>query len=295
MSLLKKITANQKGQTLVFVLLVMTAALAVGIAISSRTISTIRRTTNIDTASRALAAAEAAVEYHLARTASELDSLAGYPPSGNSPSNVTQCTQVSSTPIRYPGTGTLDSDLQTYAEVIVTRIGCMSNNQSYDVEVSPDKVLELRLDNGTDGVASFDITARNPTALGLHIIELYQQGTQVQWRKRSVNLGSSNAISSDTNITTGASTINYQTANPGGSVRPLLVRILPIKSAPGKTSLTIRNVSSYALPYQGHKITAVGIVGGSQNSVNRTIVAAKSIPALPAIFNFGVYGESGIN
>lgn len=295
-----KLFLNQKGQTLIFVLLIMTVALAIGIAISSRTISTVRRTTNLDTSARALSAAEAAVEYYLTRSSSELDTLSGYPPTGSNPSNVTTCTPTSTPATRYPSSGYLDQDLNTFANVGIQRVGCMQNDQTFTIEVAQDKILELKTDNGSDGTASFQITVNSPTDVGLYFLELYSQSGQVQVRKRSVNLNNStiiSATSSNTPTTVSSNAYSYQTqvAGAGPSIRPLLVRILPLKSVAGKTSITIRNTSNYTLPYQGHRITATGFVGSSQNSVNRAITAVRTIPALPTIFNFGVYANTSIN
>lgn len=57
----------QKGQTLLFVIVSVTIALAVGIAVSTRTLSSLRRSARSDTSARVIAAAEAGIENLLSK------------------------------------------------------------------------------------------------------------------------------------------------------------------------------------------------------------------------------------
>ena len=63
---------NQKGQTLLFVVVAMTIALSIGINASVRTLTSLSRTSRTDTASRALAAAEGGIERYLVLSSKEL-------------------------------------------------------------------------------------------------------------------------------------------------------------------------------------------------------------------------------
>ncbi len=138
----------------------MTVALAIGIAISSRTISTVRRTTNIDTSSRALSAAEAAAEFYLSQTPAQLDSptTTGF---ANPNDNITNCdTMPADLSVKYPpANGSIGGDLTTTANVRVRRVGCINNAHTTPVTFSVDngKVFELKL-NPIDNVADLTIS-----------------------------------------------------------------------------------------------------------------------------------------
>ena len=64
---------NQKGQTLVIVLLVMILALATGLIVSNRVIQGFKRSVKIDSSVRALGVAEALVERILTLNSGTLD------------------------------------------------------------------------------------------------------------------------------------------------------------------------------------------------------------------------------
>ena len=63
----------EKGQTLLFVIVAVTIALVVGVSVSTRTISSIRRVSRTDTSTRIIAAAEGGIENLLGRTYEQLD------------------------------------------------------------------------------------------------------------------------------------------------------------------------------------------------------------------------------
>ncbi len=285
----QKNTLNQKGQTLVFILLIMTVALAIGVAISSRTISTIRRTTNIDTSSRALAAAEAAIEYYLAKPTILLDQASGFTGPNDRPTECSLATPP--VPKVYPDSGnSIGNDINTSAEIVIKRIGCVSGSQTHSFDVDEGKVFELRLDKTQNNRANlrFDLGS---TRAALYIIELYDSTglDAVAMRKTGYlfNSFSSSELNGFTNAS-GGSYLDYQT-----NTRPYLLRIIPIGS---KIRMTYsRTGGSFNIPYQAHEITATGKIGGSQNSVTRTVVATKTLPHLPAAFNFALFSKTGIN
>jgi hypothetical protein len=90
---------NEKGQALVFVVATMTVALAVGVGVSLRNLSSLSRISRTDTSSRAQAAAEGGAENVLSLTDNELEAKIGasptvitYVPTGND--NVTAEAEV---------------------------------------------------------------------------------------------------------------------------------------------------------------------------------------------------------
>lgn len=68
--------SNQKGQTLLFVIVAVTIAMAVGVAVSTRTIQSLKRVARTDTSARVIAAAEGGIENLLSRNYSQLNEAA---------------------------------------------------------------------------------------------------------------------------------------------------------------------------------------------------------------------------
>lgn len=103
---------NNKGQVLLFVAVSMVIALGIGLSTSERTISSLFRTSETDTSTRALAAAEAGAENVLRRGYNELESAVGssitvdipYPTSGASAQALVS---ISEAPGTSPVTGPL--------------------------------------------------------------------------------------------------------------------------------------------------------------------------------------------
>ncbi len=96
----------------------------------------------------------------------------------------------------------------------------------------------------------------------------------------------------------GSSLVSGFSSQAGNSINyttnrfPYMLRIIPIGS---DTRITYaRRVGSYNIPFQGYEIVAVGVIGSSQNQVNRSVTAVKTLPHLPSIFNFSIFAQSGI-
>ena len=71
---------NEKGQTLLFVIVAVTIAMAVGVSVSTRTIQSLKRVARTDTSARVIAAAEGGIENLLSKTYSQLDQVADRTP-----------------------------------------------------------------------------------------------------------------------------------------------------------------------------------------------------------------------
>ncbi|MBI4091173.1 hypothetical protein HY419_00310 [candidate division WWE3 bacterium] len=260
----------------------MTIALAVGITISSRSISTARRTTNIDTSSRALAAAEASIEYYLARPVSEMNGLA--------PANC----NVNPATLRYPAiaTSSLSSDdVMTYSEVNITRYGCLSGGQNAKYDIRKDGVLELKL-NSSSG--SLDICWESPPGgpeATLYYHYIYEpNANDFRIKKEGYNPVGSGRQSEN----------NMQYANPGncftralpGTDNPRLLRIMSLYAP---STITMTAGAGTTLQYQGFTIKAAGVVAAATQPIKRNVTATRSLPYLPALFNFAVYSNSSNN
>lgn len=105
---------NNKGQVLLFVAVSMVIALGIGLSTSEKTISSLFRTSETDTSTRALAAAEAGAENVLRRGFSELEPSIGSTitvniPYPNPSASARAVVQVMETPSISPITGPLNN------------------------------------------------------------------------------------------------------------------------------------------------------------------------------------------
>ncbi|MEK7595838.1 MAG: hypothetical protein AAB443_04610 [Patescibacteria group bacterium] len=283
--------SNQKGQTLIFVILIMTIALAIGISISNRTVSTVKRTTNVDSSSRTLAAAEAGIESVLTRTVTDLNSsISG---------SATDCTSAYTT--TYPATSG-SADITTKASISIKRYGCLTTsapNNKYVYDVEQDNVLELKFDHGASLIPNninLNITWKYPnaaTASSLYLMEISGSNMNNLEVFRKGYRAGSQANNFELVLNPSSTGFNYQTRT-----HPRVLRILSLYS-PSTVTVT-NNTAGVTLPYQGFEITSTGILGdstltglGSKDLVRRSVVVKRSLPYLPAIFNFALYSQNG--
>lgn len=288
---MQKTSANSgnKGQALVFVILLMSIALAVGTSISSRTISSIRRTTNIDSAQRARAAATAGVEFYLSKSGSALETA--ITSNGGSASGCPSTTNS----IVYPSQSSeplseKTDNVDTSVQVRIGRYGCLNNpsDPPFTVAIAKDNLLELKLGGG-GGSNSVDIcfTSASP-ASSLYLTLISGTSPNYSIKKYGYNqagVSSSNNFQSTTSNGTD-SCINSSNFDLGSN--PQILRILSLYNS---STVKIKTLGNYNLPFQGYTISATATVGGPNGTV-KTVNATKSLPYLPVPFNFGVYSQS---
>jgi len=272
---------NQRGQTLIFVLLIMVIALGVGISISSRTISTVRRTTNIDSSSRALAAAEAGVESYLSKSVSTLDTLAG----------AAGCTSQS-TPQNYTVAGT--DGISTTAEVVIGRYGCVTAaGDPYIYNLERDRVLELKTAGSTFPL-ELNICFSSPASGdSSSLYYLLISGTpNYTVRKTGYNQGLSATGNNFISLPSIGGKSCFALTIPSDS------QLLRLQSLYNSSTITV-GANTGSLRYQGFTITSTATIGttgatvaGAEDRVKRTVRATRSLPYLPAAFNFAIFSDS---
>ena len=105
---------KETGQALLFVVVAMTIALAVGVSVSVRSLSSVSRVSGTDTFSRVSAAAEGGAERFVVKTIQELADLTGTCTGsyGDPPSPPAECL------VTFPGT--LDNADPINAQTILT-------------------------------------------------------------------------------------------------------------------------------------------------------------------------------
>lgn len=268
---------NEKGQALIFVVATMTVALAIGVGVSLRNLSSISRTTRSDTAARAQAAAEGGAENILAKSESELADMVGH-----------VAKEIKFT----PATGSKDK-IVAVASVTVTEYTIPSGSSYFPLEVSRDQVSEVKLDGGAveicwsslDSNAGSDIyyTAYNDAG------DITREGVEANNRS-----GFPSDYDSDGTFV-GASGGNSDFDNCHDANLPSDALGIRIRSINRDSSLGVYP-SSGSLPSQGYLITSVGRLDNAPEGEDAEVVVkvARSHPYMPGILDFGLYsGDSG--
>jgi len=276
---------DQKGQALLFVILTMTVAMAVGVGISLRTISSVSRTTRTDTAARVLAAAEGGAENYLVHTISELEN------------DISLCTDASPCEVEFEPFP--DDNIATLAEVVVDTYG---DEIVYETEVQKDQVKEIYLEGYNHGEIQICWKALS----GLDPVDLYfivyprDGDLDDMVRIGATQGGVGYPTGHDTNLETatagscndvgGYDYVYTLTGLPGNKTQ--ILRIRPLING---ARLAVNSLSGNPLPHQGYKITSVGKLRDVADEVTalKTVVVYKSRPYLPAVWDFGIYTETG--
>ena len=287
---------NKSGQALLFVVVVMTIALAIGIGVSVRTIGSLQRTTQTDTAARVQAAAEAGVERFLLVPNSQLNAIA------NNPSEAT-CSAAGDGIYYDPDlagggcvlevdvSSTLDTITST-AVVNVTPFTTTSNlaGDHYSFDVAAGDVKEVNLEGYVSDQISICWKSYDVSGSDLYYVVYDQDGIETRGGLNGnvtdpeyVSEGfapvlSGNGAYTFCGIVSLGDTLNYG---------------LRIRSLSGASNVGVYPLSD-ELPGQGYKITSIGVLLENEQ-VTQTVTAYKSLPYLPAIFDFGVYGQTVTN
>ena len=284
---------DQKGQALLFVLVAMTIALAIGINISVRTLSSISRSARSDTAERVRGAAEGAIERALSAPIVRLNALAQ--PDGH---NLTNCRNANLMGydsvtgrclVEFPATWT-DDNIDARALVTVESFNETSLG-AYTFQVEQGQTVEVNL-NGYTGTnvkicwnslggssdlyytiyRSGGITAKGGITSGQIPLPY------VQTDFLGTNSTQSGFSYCRTNIVTGTS--------------PYGLRIMSLGSV---SEVGVFALGGHSLPVQGFLVTATGeLIQEGVVKVSRNVVIYRSYPFLPSIFDFAIYAESGL-
>jgi hypothetical protein len=283
----------EKGQTLLFVVVAVTIALAVGISVSTRTISSLRRVTRTDTSTRVIAAAEGGIENMLGRTYSELDQA----------KEAANCEAIG-------------AELQ----LIGSTSSCVYNFNPVDVEGGGDLIssravvkVETFNSNEEDGGYSFDL---QPGAIREVYIPsfLYAPNTiQICWENQDSAVFYS-SYNSDGDVLKGGLYPNSGFSHDGevsgvfdsvgdapfdrsslGYNYCLDVNLidnhhgLRIKVLYSDSKVVVFPTSG-ELPTQGYKLTSRGEIVTNEGSEEKaTVIVHKTFPYAPDIFDYGIY------
>ncbi|HSX39437.1 MAG TPA: hypothetical protein VLI92_02495 [Candidatus Saccharimonadales bacterium] len=278
---------KQQGQALLFVLISMTIALAVGINVSLRTISTLARTSNTDTATRVLAAAEGGAEQFVVKSNQTLSGLLSTC-NGNYGTNNTAVPD--SCAVKFD-TNLLNADpVKAQAAVKVETFSSNKPN-GYEITVKKDNVGEVNLVGTTTPltVCWKPIAPAKPTDIYL----IFHTTLGAVGAKQGLT---SNAVASPYKTT------GFTTAGSGGAsgysycvttVAVVSPKTLRVYSLHGDSNVLIQ---SNSLPVQGYKITSFGqLINQGKITATKTVVVYRSNPFLPSVFDAGIYTLNDLN
>lgn len=292
----EKNTLNKKenGQALLFVVVAMTIALAVGINVSLRTLSSISRSSRTDTANRVLAAAEGGAENFIVKPTKELVSLSSVCVGGYSGINSAPAQCV----VKYVGTG---DNITAAALVTVEEFRYTDNgNKVYQLSVAKDSVREVSLSGYS---ASSIKLCWTPDAGGdesdlYYIIYHYNSSSnKYSYDKGFLTTGGIPApysLGDSTSAGSGAGT-SYSHCNTisGLSGNLLSMRIMSLGN---NSTAGVFPASGADLPPQGYKITSVGqLFENAAVKEEKTVVVYRSNPYLNSVFDFGIYSVGALN
>lgn len=287
------------GQTLVIVLLAMVASLTVGLAVSTRTISTLRQTTFTSQAAAALSAAEAGAEEALKRLADTDDTCSASVTSGSS------CVYSSASKTYTVGpcltaldvaSGQYKKSFSAAGQSGATFSYCVEQggggSGDYTFDLEKDKTQELKINHGDPGgyggssvsvcwyIQGFD---RTPAA-SLEVISV-SGSTLVSKAAYNSNTDGQSGNGFDSVLIGDATYKNCATVDTSS------VKIVRVRSLYNDVSVVVKPQAGNPLPFQSYQIGSVGSLGGVVKKVRVT----KSLPALPSVFDFGLFSGSQVN
>jgi hypothetical protein len=288
---------NRKGQAILFAVVGVTIALAVGVTVASRNLSTITRVSRSDTSERAFAAAEGGIEKLLVLSGSQLDAIIGNATGSCSPVSGTLL-YAGSCNIKYPKPA--EDPIESAADLKVEKY-------RYNATYETTNYLALDIDNGSmaevtlgdsTGKYSGNLTLcwENKAAAIYYSFNNYYATCDI--RKGALRSSDNSTVFPNVNNTSGegftvVSTQNYgfsrcntfTLSGAGNTFDSLRIRALYERTLVGI-------FASPDLPYQGYKLTSSGKITGAGEVVKK-VVAYRSYSFMPGVFDAAIFNPMG--
>jgi len=284
-----KVVKFYRGQILVIIVLGTTIALTVALAVSARTLSTVRQTTTNSRAQAVLAAAEAGAEVALARLKNGECKIAG------SCINITSSIPETQTSYSYSvsqGAGSSDPYLFDLIRDQVAQIYLRDNQTS---DYYPGTAVDVCwYDPSLDGSPESE-NALEVIYYGNVTGSTYKYGYIGADPSGGPNLGStgfSNA-GGGRSVTVSGKTVSFnhcQTIPEAPTQMDGHPEILRMRALYSSFSVVIVPQIGKTLPIQSYVIESTGQT--SDGTVKKKIRVTKSLPALPTIFDFAIFNGS---
>ncbi|MCL5004077.1 MAG: hypothetical protein M1352_02285 [Patescibacteria group bacterium] len=280
-----------RGQTLVIILLSTSVALTVALAVSIRTISSLKQTTTSTRAQASLAAAEAGAEVALDRLKNN---------TCGSGANAGNCTSADD-PGNVNGWIIL-TDSSTQYKYAVSSVGG-SNSDPYLMDLAKDQTQEVKLNNTFNNqpvrVCWWNSSADgSETTNALEIIYADDAGHMAKYAYNGTAPSSPDGFA----VAGGGATVNFPssgasvsfshcvtfTATTSGGSNAKLFRLKAFFS--NFTAVADNSVSGKSFPAEAYQILSTGQT--SDGSVVKKVRVTKSLPALPGMFDYGLFSGS---
>ncbi|HLB51973.1 hypothetical protein A3F07_03315 [candidate division WWE3 bacterium RIFCSPHIGHO2_12_FULL_38_15] len=303
---------NQKGQALLFVVVALTIALALGVGVSLRELTSSSRVSRTDTSSRVLGAAEGGAERFLTLSRAQLERASAPLSNTDCPPNTTfyddtQAGGKDGCKVAFnPTTG---DNIRAEAIVRVSTFKYNSaDNLAFETVIPSGEVREINTEGA--GAMSLQLCWRaDPDNGGNTPVDLYyiDYGAQGVYVKQGVRAGtrSGTYVESLTFVDASSapancSALGYRftrtvTLDTSLGRTPYGLRIRSLNTNVKMRVMPTTNVSLF--PIQGYKIDSTGMLSSiSDVSVTATaqVLAYRSLPYLPVVFDFGLYSEAAL-
>ena len=294
---------SQFGQILLMVVVFMTIALALGISISLRSISSISRVSDVDTSSRVLAAAEGGAEAFLQKSSQELTSLTDAC-NGNYTNGVpAQCA------INY-NAGSANDFINAQAVITVQEYTSTSTSYIYILNIRDGSISEINLkgkkqdlmicwsptDSGSASTPDLYFTVLSDTGIALQKgVSSGSVGKPPTYVANGFDNSTSEVVNCEANTNMRTYRLNLSGLNNLTKLR--------IKSLAGASKVQVYavNPAGSELPTQGFKIVSVGSLTSSKSSsaevenVTKRAVVYKPYPYVTGLLDFGMYSTGGLS
>ncbi len=275
---------RDSGQALLFVVVAMTIALSVGVAISSRTLQMSSRTSRTDTSARVLAAAEGGIDRLLDQPESFLDALSsGMPNCGTggfdaAPGDSSRCIINYTPDSGDPITSRAVLSAQTFRH---TDVSGTTGYYSFDLVNNQTKTVNIT------GMSTFRICWNNPGAVIEYI--LYGDTVTRQFLKPAgfVNNDISSTGFLDAGSIGGVSPLPYcyDVESTGNNYRGVRIR-----SIFQGTKVAVVPINPNVLPLQGYRLYSRGeLVQEGDVKVTKAIVVYRSYSTAPSFFDYAIF------
>lgn len=287
---------NEKGQTLLFVVVAVTIALTVGIAVSTRTIGSLKRVSRTDTSARVIAVAEGGIENLLGRSYSQLNASIN-------PDDSVDCEAIGAEYVISESSCvynfTPEASEEDKGDVINTRaiveVDTFNSNQGngYSFTLEPDSVKEVNLEGYTP--SGIQICWKEPESSTDTLIYYYSYDDEGNVLKGGL-YGDSPVDSSGFVEANDVTKDGYERCKDvdlvgdPGEAYGLRIRVLYQPSVVG-----VFPPDGDTLPDQGYKLTSKGKLSSNQDSQEAaTVIVYKSFPYASGIFDFGIYTPNNL-
>ncbi len=257
---------NQRGQTLIVVLMLMIISLSIGLAVSQRIISGSKRSVTLDSSSRAQAVAEAAIEKMLPVSTSTLD---GYITNNNCGTNC-QLTIAGADGVS--------------ATAAVTLAYAGNSSSLFNTKIEKDSVTELDLTGY--GNRALEICWDGSSGNTPSVAALFVYGASVPYSSQRYAYNSASTTHSSNGFSAAAPDLSY--ANCFTIAAQSNPRFVRVRALYADLNLYVIPMSGGTLPVQGYLMTSVGRFGG----VTKTVQALKSRSFVPASFDYVLFNTS---